>query len=346
MSSIGTNVMPNEMYYQRVIGNDLKGLLLPGGGLHWLYLLVKEREDLDFLIGANKSKKWIYVYRGTTRLLDISMKRNLANISANPTYLDLAKKNNLDIYGIKEMADLNFKNDFVRLISCLSQDNKLSSHYANKKEGYFQNLFSRQFGILSDGSEDFVVVDKEVVIGYGNKKVKEIYFGEQRKRFMAINEALSRLDAKRYGSKLSEKALGNELDFLAVNRKGKILLIEFKHGSSTKGIYLSPIQIGLYYYLFHEYIMQYKDDFISHISSMIKQKKEMGLISRQWSDVTPTIEIIPVLVIAEYNPKSSAFCKFKEVLEICRDKLANDSFLSELVIYEYDKNEKLKLLAH
>jgi len=338
--------MSNEMYYQRVIGGDLKGLLLPGGGLHWLYLLVKERKDLDFLVGANKSKKWIYVYQGTTKLLDISMKRNSANISANPAYLELAQKNNLDIYGIKEISDLNFKDDFVRLIPCLSQDSKFRSYYANKKEGYFQNLFSRQFGILSDGSEDFVVVDKEVVIGYANKKVKEIYFGEQRKRFMAINEALSRLDAKIYGSKLSEKALGNELDFLAVNRDGKILLIEFKHGSSTKGIYLSPIQIGLYYYIFHEYIKQYKDDFISHISSMIKQKKEMGLISQQWPDVTLTTEIIPTLVIAEYNPESSAFVNFKEVLKICRDKLADNSFLSELIVYEYDKNKKLKPLPY
>ena len=338
--------MPNEMYYHRVIGDDLKGLLLPGGRLHWLYLLVKGREDLDFLIGANKSRKWIYVYRGTTKLLDIRIKRESVNISANSTYLELAKKNNLDIYGIKEIADLNFKDDFVRLISCLNQNSKLSKHYANKKEGYFQNLFSRQFGILSDGSEDFVVVDKEVVIGHDNKEVKKIYFGEQRKRFMAINEALSRLDAKRYGSKLSEKALGNELDFLAVNRNGKILLIEFKHGSSAKGIYLSPIQIGLYYCLFHEYIKQYKDDFISHISSMIKQKKEMGLISQQWPDVTPTTEIIPMLVIAEYNPERTYFCKFKEVLKICRDKLADNSFLSELMVYEYDKNKKLKLLPY
>jgi hypothetical protein len=338
--------MCEKMYYNRVISDDLKGLLLPGGGLRWLYSLVKKRDDLDFLIGGNKSKKWIYVYRGTTRLLDISMKSNSVKVSANPKYLNLAKSNKLDIFGIKKISDLNFKDDFISLISCLSQDSKLSKHYANKKEGYFQNLFSRQFGILTDGGEEFVVVDKEVVIGYGNKQIKENYFGEQRKRFMVINEVLSRLNAKRYGSKLNAKALGNELDFLAATKKGDILLIEFKHGSSTRGIYLSPIQIGLYYSLFQEYIKQYKENFISQINSMIEQKKGMGLISQRWSGVSFSGKIIPVLVIAEYNPDSSALEKLQEVLQICRDALKDNSFLSDLKIFEYNLDNQLKQLLY
>lgn len=338
--------MLKEMYYNRIIGDDLKSLLLPGGGLYWLYSLVKDREDLDFLIGANKSKKWIYIYRGTTRLLDISMKKKFVNMSAHTKYLGLAKKNNLIIYGIKKIVDLNFRDHFIRLISCLNQDTKLNRHYDNKKEGYSQSSFSRQFGILSNGKEDFVVIDKEVVIGYGSKSIKEKYFGQQRKKFMKINNILSSINPKEYGSKLNTKALGNELDFLAKNRNGDILLIEFKHGSSAKGVYLSPIQIGLYLSLFKEYLGQYKDDFIVHINNMIKQKKEMGLISQRWPNKPFSGKIIPVLVIAEYNQKSSAFCKFKDVLGICRDKFKCDSFLSDLKVFEYTSAKKLKPLFY
>ena len=42
-----------EMYYRRVISDELKQLLMNGGALHWLYNLVKGREDLVFLIGAD-----------------------------------------------------------------------------------------------------------------------------------------------------------------------------------------------------------------------------------------------------------------------------------------------------
>lgn len=334
----------SEMYYNRIISDKLKKLLLPDGGLYWLYSLVRKRDDLDFLIGANKSKKWIYVYRGTTRLLDISMKKSKVNISANRKYLDMAKNNDLNIFGIKEITELNFEDDFVILISLVMQDPKLKKHYDNKKEGFYQNLFSRQFGILSKGDEDFVVVDKEVVIGYENKKSKKEHFGVQQDKYRTINEALSILDAKRYGSNLGKKVLGNELDFLAVNKQGDILIIEFKHGSSTKGIYLSPIQIGLYRSLFQEYIGQYETTFISHINDMVKQKKEMGLISHKWPDVILSGKIIPVLVIADYNQKSSGLPKFKKVLQECRDRMG-DSFLADLRVFDYNESGQLNPLS-
>jgi hypothetical protein len=286
-----------------------------------LFNLVKGRDDLDFLIGANNSKRWISVYCGTTSLLDITFTRGLVSISAHNKYIVLAQNNNLNIYGDKETADLNFEDDFVQFISFLHQNNHLERHYGNKKEGYFQNLFSRQFGILSDGNEDFVVIDKEVVIGYQNMQIKEKYFGVQRERFKAIKKHLSELDANRYGSKLSGEALGNELDFLAVNRSGESLLIEFKHGSSTKGIYLSPIQIGLYCSLFREYIRCYREDFIDDVGEMIKQKKDMGLISRNFPEVKLSGNIVPMLIIAKYNPRSSALSKLRETLKICGDKL-------------------------
>jgi hypothetical protein len=328
----------NEMYYRRIIPEELKKLLMIGGGLHWLFKLVKERDDLDFLIGINK----IYVYRGTTRLLAIAFTRGIVSILADCRYRSLSQDHNLKIYGDKEIAELNFEDDFVDLISFLPPDR----HYDNMKEGFFQNLFSRQFGILSDGSEDFVMVDKEAVIGYQNNKTKEKYFGKQRKQFIEIKEYLSEQNAKRYGSRLGEYTLGNELDFLAVNRSGEILLIEFKHSSSTKGIYLSPIQIGLYYSIFHDYIIRHRQEFVKDIGDMIKQKKDMGLISTNFPEVNISDKIVPMLVIAKYNPKSSALDTFRSVLKICRDKLKDDAFLSGLKVYDYDTDNRLKSLSY
>ncbi|MFC1676716.1 hypothetical protein ACFL3G_06590 [Planctomycetota bacterium] len=331
-----------EMYYKRLISEELKCLLIDGGELHWLFNLVKGRDELDFLIGTNNSKQWISVYCGTTSLLEITFTSRLVRISAHKKYINLAQNNSLNIYGSKETANLNFEDDFVQFLSFLHQNNHLKRHYGNKKEGYFQNLFSRQFGILSNGSEDFVVIDKEAVVGYKNMQVKANYFDKQREKFKAIKQHLSEFDAKRYGSNIGKEALGNELDFLAVNRDGKVLLIEFKHGSSTKGIYLSPIQIGLYYSIFQDYIHHYKQNFIDDIGEMIKQKKDLKMISQDFPEVTPSGEIVPLLIIAKYNPRSSALDSFRNVLEICREELKVNSFLSNLEVYEYDEDQKFK----
>lgn len=330
-----------EMYYKRVISNKLQRLLMCGGELHWLYNLVRERKELDFLIGSNNTQGWILVYCGTTRFLKITLNRNRVNIAADHKYLKYAKDKGLDIYGIRETTDLNFEKDFVQMLVYLRQDNQLDRHYHNKKEGYFQNLFSRQFGIDGTGNEKFVVIDKEAVIGYKDIRTKQKYFSEKQDIFKTIKKHLSEIDANKYGRNISKDALGNEVDFLAVNRSGDVLLIEFKHGSSAKGIYLSPIQIGLYCNIFQDYVSHNRQVFIDDIGEMIRQKKSMGLISPNIPEVTLTGKIIPMLVIAQFNPKSSAFDTFGKVLQVCREEFKDNAWLSDLEVYEYNERQEL-----
>jgi len=58
-----------------------------------------------------------------------------------------------------------------------------------------------------------------------------------RQGYEELKRKLSEIDSKKYGSKLGEKSIGNELDFLALDKNGDILLIEFKHGTNISGIY-------------------------------------------------------------------------------------------------------------
>jgi hypothetical protein len=331
------------MYYRRVISEPLKALIMPDGKLYWLFSLVKSRADLNFLLGKTDGRGWIGVYRGLSKLLEISLQRGEVQLSSHKKYCDLAQQNGLSVYGTRATSDLAFKADFLKLVECVHKEPEFAQHYDNKREGFFQNMFSRQFGILADGCEKFAIVDKEAVIGYRNGAKARI-FEPRQSMFRCIHKHLSETNPTSYGATLDEKALGGKLDFLAVERDGTTLLVEMKHGPNTKGIYLSPIQIGLYYSIFGEYIRRYGDDYVRDVGDMIRQKVEIGLISGDWSRVKPNGEIVPVLVIADYKERGAGFKQLKEVRTICRERLGDESFLSNLIVYTYDKDKVLNRL--
>ena len=319
-----------EMYYDRVLSSNFAQLLEIGNELNWLFELVKKRSDLDFLIGRNNSKEWISVYRGLSRCVTINPKEKIDGAKA---YKEIVPK----LYGNK----LDFEKELKELLSIIEKIPKFDRYYNNKKEGYYQNDFSRKYGVLSDANSEFVIIDKEAVIGYKNEKIKEEIFASLQKRYKKIQKHISSINAKRYGKDLDKKSIGNELDFLALDKSGNLLLIEFKHGTNTAGIYLSPIQIGLYYDIFTKYYKDYKIDFEYTIFKMLEQKQKIGLISSDWQRPTSIKGIVPLLVISEYNYKSSAKAKFNEIMSICRNEFGSD-FLQKIETHNFTKLQLIK----
>ncbi len=321
------------MYYNRTISQKLASLLEPAGELRWLFDFVKSHKALDFQIGKNKSEGWISVYRGLTRILRLTLTRDLKlKINAANKY----KSSMPNIYGVKDI-DHSFETDLRELVKRIEKDKAFDRYYNCRKEGYFQNEFSRHYGICGLPDTEFVIVDKEAVIGYEDQIEKNNLFGTIQQKYKQLQKDISLIDARLYGQNLEKKAIGNELDFLALDKEGNILLIEFKHGSSTSGIYLSPLQIGLYYDLFSKYP---KDKLSSSVLEMLEQKQKIGLINPKWKVPDEIKEIIPVLVIAEPNPDSSAKKRFEEILNISKSNLGND-FLANLRTYDYALNNSL-----
>lgn len=335
----------DKMYYDRVISNEFRDLISKGGSLRWLFDFVTKYEYLDFLIGKNDNLQWISVYYGLSRILRIIPSSNkFIKIEADKAYLEIAKENNLKIYGtyVKDKI-LNFSTDLLDLINLVLTNPRFKKFYNNKKEGYYQTMFSREYGLKAKGTEDFFIIDKESVIGFENIETKNSILIPLQRKYRNIYRELSSVNPKEYGIDLSKKSIGNELDFLAVNSNGDLLLIEFKHGSNTSGIYLSPIQIGLYYDIFSLYAEQCKGKLENIINQIVNQKKHIGLIPANFQFPNKINKIIPVLIISKYNNKSTGVKKFRKVLDICQDILKNNKFLSDIQIYSYDNNG-LKIL--
>jgi len=241
-----------------------------------------------------------------------------------------------ELYGWVE-KNKNFGEELIRVVEVVSKDSKFDRYYKNKKEGYFQNELSRMFGICGNKNNDFVILDKEAVIGYSDNAEKEKLYGELRSGYKTLQKELSEKNTARYGKKLEKKSIGNELDFLALDKQGNLRLIEYKHGTNTSGIYLSPLQIGMYYDLFTQLP---KEELIKSVSSMFEQKKKIGLINPDWGSMPEIKEIIPVLIISEYNYKSTANKKYHEVMDFVRSKRGG-SFLGNIKTFNYTTEEGL-----
>ncbi len=322
------------MYYNRKISDSFAVLIEQDGKLRWLFDFVKNREDLDFLIGKNNSKEWISIYRGLSRILTITKTGtpNIIKIDGANAYKILSTT----LYGEKDISN-NFKTEIENILNAVEVNSIFNSYYNNKKEGYYQNLFSRKYGILGNKEDDFVIIDKEAVVGYTNLAEKDTSFKNIQTKYKELQDDISALNSKRYGVDIAKKAVGNELDFLALDKKGNILLIEFKHGTNTSGIYLSPIQIGMYYDIFTSLPIE---DLEKAVCEMLTQKQKIGLICPNWVKPKKIKDIIPVLSISEYNYKSSAKAKFDEILRFSKKQIS-PNFLSNIRMYNYIEGKGL-----
>ena len=334
------------MYYDRKLSESFASLLEKNGKLRWLFEYVKRNDELDFLIGRNNYKEWISVYRGLSRIVSINPYKNsdYLKLRAAQAYENIDKTKNLDLYG-KHKPTKIFSKQLNVIINKIKEDEKFRRYFNNKKEGYFQNILSRQYGICGKVDDPFVIVDKECVIGYQDTDEKDKEYGKFHQEYKNLQEKISKIDSKRFGKDLQKKPIGNEVDFLAVDSKGAIMLIEYKHGTNTSGIYLSPLQIGMYYDLFSEFRNRDKIGFDNTIISMLKQKQEIGLVNTGWKIPEKLEGILPVLIISEYNDKSRAKFNFKDVLNIVREEKADPNFLNGLKVFDYTLDKGLELLS-
>jgi len=249
----------------------------------------------------------------------------MININAADKYKNIFP----GLYGKKSIKD-NFQNGLELLIAQIESTPAFDQYYKSKKEGFYQNILSRKYGICGSADTYFVIIDKESVIGYLNQQEKAGLMGSIQQKYKQLQKDISLHNQKRYGKNLGKKPIGNELDFLALDKEGNILLIEYKHGTNTAGIYLSPLQIGMYYDIFTNFP---RKDLESAIFEMLAQKQKIGLINPDWPKPASFKDIIPVLMISDFK-KGSAKIKFDEIMKFVRDRNGN-GFLNNLQTFNF-----------
>ena len=310
------------MYYNRILSSIFEDLLREGE-LNWLINYVKTKDDLDILIGKNNKTEYCSIYRGTTRILLIekgTSTNSKFKVKASPKYKQMLPElfsGNLCDVTLDKLEELR---------SLVATDRRFDRYHNNKKEGWYQNLYARKYGILSHENSEFVIVDKESVVGYDNENEQNTLFKPLQQTYKLIRQKLSEANPIRFG-RLENKALGSELDLLALDKDGNILLLELKYGKNTSGIYLAPFQIGLYCDIFNQLD---KDVLFSTVIDMVKQKQRLGLISPDWKIPKKFGEIKAKLVIGNFNSASSSLQKYYEVISFIKNE--NSQLIKDIEI--------------
>jgi len=259
-------------------------------------------------------------YHGTTSLLGLrhDAATNQVTASAAEAYASAAGYKDLMTGwspGVLERVenDRRLVSDYLLSAAAESTD----GHYRNREEGYWQNLLSQAFGRNWQPGMDWLIVDREAVVGFASDADRRQILGPIQAKYERVRADLQNEDSRTWGQP-TDKGLGNECDFLAIGPAGELLCIELKHGSNTSGIYWGALQAAVYRDIFAAALSSISDD----IKALVRQKVAIGLLPHKALARLPDGEfrcVVPVLAVADPNDRSACWDLLDKVMQRCPD---------------------------
>ena len=297
-------------YYDRTMDDSFISKVL--GDYPWLIKFVKKTPELDFQTGHDprQGRSWFSVYKGTGRVITFVSRRNGYKIDAADAY--------------KRIAPIVFfehptENSFVEYLSNIREAPNLQRYYESdqgKKEGFYQNLIGRRYTFNTKAEDDFIIIDKEMVVGFKDEVTKTAW----NKDIISNIEALIRNLRRDYKGRLPKDISSKygEFDFLAMTWDGDIIIMELKQDDSLKTS-LSPIQVRFYDEQFHKLLKENKD-ISDNIMKMVQQKVDMGIINVPKGRSLPqklSGQIETCVIVGEEKSLSPTICdRFRVVRKI------------------------------
>jgi hypothetical protein len=272
------------MYYDRKVSDTLLEQLLPGGRFASLGHLARTTYLVDLQLRGypHGDTCWATLYCGLTKFLDLHELKGLFWIDAAKVY----KEREPEPPWKFRMPAKEWKGHWSLVEKYLRLQIKAVADRFTL-EGAVQAM------LCTDSSDLFSVVDREAVVGFKNDPTKSRICAELQgplaSAFVPVTDVEPWCKAPRFGT---------ELDVLAVDDEGRLLVIEVKPGSSVKGITWAPLQVSFYARLFERWIKTVgREQAASIIDGMLAQKVELGLTRVPARRLRVPFEVVPVVAI-------------------------------------------------
>lgn len=311
--------------YNRALSEEAERALLPSGPLHFLVATMPLPSDDPYALDIQiREGNELMYYHGTTRLLRIRLQCVSGTVKVSATadraygvypgcraeYAALMKSWRLDEFAALRNA---FHAYLPKAIGAAD-----SKYYRNGKEGYWQNRLCVRFGRLWKPGDEWLIVDRECVLGFASDQEKICFYQNAAGEYRLIRDRLQQEDKDQWGKPKGE-AFGDELDLMALSPSGSLVVIELKHGTNCSGIYWGPLQVGFYHRAFVTALKDVADD----IRRMARQKITLGLLPSEAAtlvDRSTAARVDPVLAVAVPSERSGCWSKLAVVME----RLEND----------------------
>lgn len=282
------------LQFNRVVSPQLLGELRPGGRFDGL---VRRRNDLPWVADvqlrrAQGSECHASLYIGLTSVLNVRERRGQFALSAHKTH--------------RAAGGFDASWSAFRSAANLAGDWPAVEHYLDRLlEGRIDPRWYRREGVLhallcSGSSEAYGVVQREAAPwADGPPLVGDVVKATSDLIWVAAQTA-GRSEPWWPGirDRGVRKAMGDELDVLALDRRGRLLCMEAKPAEETAGIVWSVAQVLVYAELFGRWVAQDAAAAASAIAAMAEQRAALALLDPSWTmPPAPPMRVVPVVAI-------------------------------------------------
>ena len=264
--------------YDRAPSRELQEHLSPGGFLAPLLALSKRKVARCRLDVHLRRCDKVIVYCGLTKLVDVCLKNGMADVTAQRTYTtqpcvgDLFREWNTRESGFEETLS-----DYL--------DNVVVAEAQTGREGSIQARWSRI-------TEPWIPFDRDAVLAYDSEteKAKAMEFKEVEEAYVQLGAIVSsrrKLPSRKdHWAKLPQKKKSNELDQIAVDPQGRLVIVELKDASASD-IYYAPLQLLQYAWEWHNALGTVRGS----LQSLIDARVALGLTPANVPRITGGIRV-------------------------------------------------------
>lgn len=284
--------------YARAPSAELLKVLAPGG---FLAPLLRPRSVCALPLDVQfRENDHVHVYCGLTRLVDVRLSRGVVTVSADPAYSRQPCGQGL----FRPWATC--EPDFGVTLDRFFADVAVNPRYT-RSEGAVQSAWATV-------RDPWCPIDREAVIGYA-ERAEQMRWRE----FAAVADAqdeVSRLaGAGPRWTAVQTQRTAAELDQLAIDGDGHLVLVELKHASSSASVYYSPLQLLQYVHEWSAVVDSIRED----LGRLQMARAVLALSPPNLPELTGVIR--PVIGFGEGYLAGKAKQRFEAVLEIANRHL-------------------------
>jgi hypothetical protein len=304
LSRARTSVVKPSIWYDRTIPDEFRAELGPGGTFERLVRFAKGRHLADVQLRATGSLSWATIYCGLTNVLHVEHRRTRRyRLRADIRHMAANKAGPPG--GILGWTTWSTPAQLMAGWPAIEaymtgQFNGVAPRWTN--EGAVQAM------LCAYGGESYQVIDREAVFGFRDTAERE-----------RVHKALRTPLLKALDVPMPEgwwrppASLGGELDILAVDARGRLLVMEVKPADSLPGITWAPLQVSFYARLFRHWSEAVGEESAEILTRMLGQRIAIGLEQELGVSLSYPLNIVPVVAIQDPVAHPQALARLNAV---------------------------------